>query len=169
MENLDDIRNEILKLKSENEQLTKEISKLLEKQDELEAENNELKDKIDEINDTNEIEIGEYVRTTDGTIGKVTHDKVIMPDNIIAVEIENSKDISFYQLDEIKEHSKNIFEVIERGDILDGHRVIDSCKYYVDIEYNGTSSNIFCIREIEDIGVILTHEQYDDNSYCINV
>lgn len=167
MENLDDIRNEILKLKAENENLTKEISKLLEKQDELEVENNELKEKIDEINDIDEIEVGEYVRTTDGIIGKVTNNKEIMPDNSTAVEIENSKDIFYYPVDEIRTHSKSIFEVIEQGDILDGHRVIDSCEFYVDIEYNGTYNGIFCIREIEDIGVILTHEQYDENSYGI--
>ena len=67
------------------------------------------------------IEVGEYVRTKKGKIDKVTNDNCYMPQYI------ECKKSLLYKEDIIK-HSKNIIDLIEVGDYVNGHKIIMDLK-----------------------------------------
>lgn len=125
------------------------------------------------------IEVGEYVRTTDGKIGTF-------------VRYSSRKANSFYKCpadcfiklagrksnlqcfrDYIVKHSKQLIDLIKAGDIVNGHLVIDK---YEDVDEYG--NDFWCliieddsllnrsIRE-EDIKTILTKENYMANCYKV--
>jgi hypothetical protein len=108
------------------------------------------------------IEVGEYIRTKEGKIGK-----------IINITISD-KGIKFYSIKwdiikyrDIKTHSKNIIDLIEKGDYVNGTKVtnIDNYDniYTIEWEYG----NVYTTEIINDkfIKTILTHEQYEQNCY----
>ena len=100
------------------------------------------------------IEVGEYVRVN-GIIGRVE-------------QVGNSlfwlEDGSSYSLTnkEIK-HSKNIINLIEVGDIVNGERILDITGDY--IHTNETNHNKFYLAK--HIKTILTKEQYQANCYTV--
>lgn len=130
-----------------------------------------------------EIEVKEYVRTNKGNIGKV-----------VEIRLGLNKDTELYQtiyildnglwtiLDYIVKHSKQLIDLIEVGDFVNGYRVLaikssiyenskriliyrnEREKYerwiYIQ-EYNGR------IKTQDDIVVILTKEQYMANCYKV--
>ena len=120
------------------------------------------------------IEVGEYIRTNKGNIGK-----------IIEIRLGFNKDTQLYQdiykldnglwtvLDYIVKHSKQLIDLTKAGDIVNGHLVIDK---YEDVDEYG--NDFWCliieddsllnrsIRE-EDIKTILTKEQYMANCYKV--
>ncbi len=118
----------------------------------------------------NGIEVGEYVRTNKGNIGKV-----------VEIRLGLNKDTELYQtiymldnglwtiLDYIVKHSKQLIDLIEIGDFVNGYRVTD--KYLLAREMlaletkgNGTNCKYFCE---EDIKIILTKESYMANCYKV--
>lgn len=128
-----------------------------------------------------EIKVGEYVRTKRG-IAQIT-DLVCGQDTYFDTEnIFESNDIDFYRnngidiygsffRDLVVKHSKQQIDLIEVGDIVNRHLIIDK---YVDVDEYG--NDFWCliieddsllnktIRE-EDIQTILTKESYMANCY----
>lgn len=133
-----------------------------------------------------EIQIGEYGRTNLGKIikfawlksseGEKYEDKVIL--------IKNNKVVNeFYYFSKneyIVKHSKNIIDLIEVGDIVNGEKVIGIFEIYNNEEliigkrilteyrkaqYTGLNNNYYLYET--DIKTILTHEQYESNCYRI--
>lgn len=112
-----------------------------------------------------EIEVGEYVRTTDGEIHKIKS----IEDNFI--EYENGYGIFVREIDYIINHSKEIIDLIEKGDYVNGKRVI----YVASIEnkYDEEELCVFveetqdCI-EAKDIKSIVTKEMMKSVEYRIN-
>ena len=114
------------------------------------------------------IEIGEYARTNFGEILKITG----ITSEIEIVDI--GKDIKIYKTDinctiletAIKSHSKNIVDLIESGDFVNGERVIETL-----VTTNIDGSKLHLIRFPTDvitdnnIKEILTHEQYEQDCY----
>lgn len=100
-----------------------------------------------------EIEIGEYIRTTDGEIEKV----VLIYDNRYMNE-----DGNMTHFDEIKAHSKNILDIVEVGDYINGDIVNQITKNYISVGYITIGK-----RNIKNIRTILTHEQYKQNCYKV--
>mgnify|MGYP007024594893 CR=1 FL=1 len=116
-----------------------------------------------------EIEVGEYVRTNKGNIGKV-----------VEIRLGLNKDTELYQnvymldnglwtiLDYIANHSKQLIDLIEVGDFVNGRRIIneiwgeDDNNLYFEIEGRFNKSQY--IGE-NDIKTILTKEQFDVNCY----
>lgn len=113
-----------------------------------------------------EIEIGEYVRTDKGKIGKV-----------VEIRLGFNKDLQVYQdiykldnglwtiLEYIVKHSKQLIDLIEEGDYVNGHLVEE-------VRISCFDSSIFVHEyEIElhdeDIKAILTKGQYVDNCYKV--
>ena len=105
-----------------------------------------------------EININDYIRDCDGFIVKVNN---IVPD-------EDSTDIWYEEKilkgtwkSMIVNHSKNIIDLIEVGDIVNKCFVVevDDFKEWVDI-------GEIVLRE-EDIETILTKEQYEANCYKV--
>lgn len=113
-----------------------------------------------------EIEIGEYVRTDKGKIGKV-----------VEIRLGFNKDLQLYQdiykldnglwtiLDYIVKHSKQLIDLIEEGDYVNGHLVEE-------VRISCFDSSIFVHEyEIElhenDIKTILPKESYMANCYRV--
>jgi len=116
-----------------------------------------------------DIEVGEYIRTDEGYILKETSEKFIR----ILLEGKSS-------FGKLKKHSKNIINLIEVGDIVNGYRVLEIAdsiyerskriliyrnekeKYerwmYIQ-QYDGK------VHTQDDIRTILTKEQYTKNCF----
>ena len=102
----------------------------------------------------NKIEIGEFIRFKNGKINKVDKD--------------DAERLNIFN-DNVAKHSKNIIDLIEVGDYVNGYRVIElirlsneeiSICVYKDKEY------MHCeILKEKDIKTILTHEMYEQNCY----
>lgn len=107
------------------------------------------------------IEIGEYVRTKSGEIG------------IFKKYAEEGVQQWFTMLQNgtlyttatraIVNHSKNIIDLIEVGDIVNGERILDITGDY--IHTNETDHNRFYLAK--HIKTILTKEQYTRNCYTV--
>ena len=109
-----------------------------------------------------EIKVGDYVRSNDGYIGKIINireedkrkcDTYYSCDNCMAS--------GFYE--HIKKHSKNIIDLIEVGDYVNGERILDITGDY--IHTNETDHSKFYLRK--HIKTILTKEQYMQNCYTV--
>lgn len=109
-----------------------------------------------------EIEVGEYVRFEDGKIERVTYQLKEFIDEHIS-KSENNR-VEF--LGKIK-HSKNIIELIEVGDIVNGMEIlhIEDNKLYV--EWNNEFEEFTGFLENKDIKTILTKESYMANCYKV--
>lgn len=112
------------------------------------------------------IEVNEYVRTNKGNIGKV-----------VEIRLGFNKDTQLYQnvymldnglwtiLEYIVNHSKNLIDLIECGDYVNGYLIEE-------VRISCFSSSIFVHEyEIElhenDIKTILTKESYMANCYKV--
>lgn len=122
------------------------------------------------------IEVGEYIRTKDGRIEKV---KVINKYGIIHKH-DNDNDtfdtgINWYaesgreiNEEDIKVHSKNIIDLIEVGDYVNGFYVI---KVGIINEFKEKYVELFGAEKLrynEDIRSIVTKEQFKEMEYRIN-
>ena len=100
------------------------------------------------------IEVGGYVRTNYGRLCKVINNDYFMPRYL---ECENEMLIDRTN---IVKHSKNIIDLIEVGDYINGQKV-----------YKITSACIYCVGKAVqnkftiNIETILTKEQYEANCY----
>lgn len=113
------------------------------------------------------IEVGEWVRSKIGSIGKVTKiedGKFLYEDKSLITFIDN-----------VVKHSKNIIDLIEVGDVIEyqvnslSELKVGRVKKYRDArnskEYLGVEG--FDITKIY-IKSILTHEQYKQNCYKVS-
>ena len=108
-----------------------------------------------------DIEVGEYVRTKEGEIHKVI--KIIEDDGDWDYYCcENNA--GYFAMD-IAKHSKQLIDLIEEGDYVNGHLVEE-------VRISCFDSSIFVHEyEIElhenDIKTILTKEQFEANCYKV--
>lgn len=104
-----------------------------------------------------EIEVGEYVRTKSGKFDKVINNNYYMPQYI---ECEKS----IVNKENIVKHSKNIIDLIEVGDWVNGKRIhkIDRGKNYCYLYYGNCKT--FVDYQIK---TILTKELYQANCYRV--
>ena len=111
-----------------------------------------------------EIEVGEYVRTKDGSITKIKEFyksgifySIVGEDGIL---YGNPKEV-------VKYHSPNIIDLIELGDYVNGYKVLDIAQapkkalYLEDIRQNSA------LLPIEDIKTIVTKEQFEEMEYIV--
>ena len=118
----------------------------------------------------NKIEVGEYVRTNKGNIEKV-----------VEIRLGLNKDTELYQtiymldnglwtiLDYIVKHSKQLIDLIEVEDIVNGMEVLDIYKPRdlwepIEIRVDSRYTNFILA---EDVKTILTKEQYMANCYKV--
>lgn len=130
-----------------------------------------------------EIEIGEYVRTKNGLIGKVNEIEPKGSGTRFAGEYLSDTIIQFndgkvYERrvkdNYIVNHSKNIIDLIEVGDIVNEQRVLclkkdnDDCINDIGTSCIGIGDiNIYIGYNEANIKTILTHEQYERNCYTV--
>ena len=134
-----------------------------------------------------EIEVGEYVRTKNGLIEKI---KIINKFGIVTKHYNKEDTITegtnYYtengleiNAEEIMKHSKDIIDLIEAGDYVNGCKVYDSVEglYIYDTqaaeEYFNRNTRIYfivvliAIQDDDFIKTILTKEQYESNYYKV--
>ena len=116
------------------------------------------------------MEINEYVRTKDGKIGKYIQPELGKPN------ITNG--ISFNEGANYGKHSKDIIDLIEVGDYVNGRKVIFTknnfpkgyCKNnkndFIFTDYNDEYGEWFGFKS-DEIETVLTHEQFEANAYKI--
>ena len=110
------------------------------------------------------IEVEEYVRSKIGSIGKVTkieEDKFLYENRTLITWVGN-----------VIKHSKNIIDLIEVGDYVNGYKVIsidtnapNDCKECIELDRNNTYEYQWISRN--EIKTILTKEQYKANCYTV--
>lgn len=117
-----------------------------------------------------EIEVGEYVRTKTGEIHKI---KTV---ETRYIEFEDGFGVPVELKEYIKKHSKNIIDLIEVGDYVNGHLIV---KIRIDPftkkkqlftehwEYNWQGDGTLVVFYDEDIKTILTQESYMANCYKV--
>lgn len=110
-----------------------------------------------------EIKVGEYVRTNVGEIGKV----IEVTKNYCRKD--DGFKIWFAPWRELK-HSKNIIDLIECGDYVNGYRIDNIINGVlvnraVGLDRSGVLTPI--VQYEQDIKTILTHEQFEQNSYKV--
>lgn len=128
-----------------------------------------------------EIEIGDYVRTSDGKIGKFIRIEFDEVDESLKWYVFLGKDKfgierEIYRLKPyIVAHSKNIIDLLEEGDFVNGMMIEEFADYEEDI-YLGvpiyTDALMNTIEEVRpldsiEIETILTKEQYMNNCYVV--
>ena len=103
------------------------------------------------------IEVNEYVRFNNGEIGKVIDIKE-NPSRIVYSEYGEIGLIS-----DIVKHSKQLIDLIEVGDYVNGIRILDiTGDYVLTAEYN------CCKQRLNNkIKTILTKEQMEANQYVV--
>lgn len=123
------------------------------------------------------LNVGDYVRDKNGIVGKVydiTNEPSvdigigIMPE-VNAVWIDKDK-INYLYQEEITKHSKDIIDIIEVGDYVNGEYVIGFGWFeYDDGTEERTSltldKNCQCLQK--DIKSVLTKELFESNAYTI--
>lgn len=110
-----------------------------------------------------EIEVNEYVRTDLGIIYEYTEDE------------KNDLQMRDFRLcndGEIVKHSKQLIDLIECGDFVNGYKVIsvdydvmNDTTECIELDLNNNYQyNFISIRQIQ---TILTHEKFEQNSYKV--
>lgn len=117
-----------------------------------------------------EIKVGDYVRTKEGIIDKIDafniNTNIYHCENVLCIDKENKIAVA---LKDIK-HSKNIIDLIEIGDYVNGYRIDNIANGVlvnkaVGIDRSGTFTPI--VQYENDIKTILTKEQFEQNSYKV--
>jgi hypothetical protein len=108
------------------------------------------------------IEVNEYVRTKDGKI-----DKLINSNFYMSIYVECEKGL--YLIESIVKHSKQLIDLIEVGDYVNGIEVLDIYKPRdlwepIEIRVDSRYTNFILA---EDIKTIITKESYMANCYKV--
>lgn len=102
------------------------------------------------------IEIGDFVRFKSGKIEKIKDNDEVEISNIFS--------------DSISKHSKNIIDLIEVGDFVNGKRVIEKENVLLSTNVRSidrSGYNISIPQYGTGIKTILTHEQYEEHCFKV--
>ena len=111
------------------------------------------------------IEVGEYVRTKQGEIAKIVDTNMF--DKTIYKDIQGAK----YYLEDIVNHSKNIIDLIEVGDYVNGYRILEKTKIknnemQICILKDNNCSNWRTVND-KTLKSIVTKEQFASMEYKV--
>ena len=115
------------------------------------------------------IEVGEYVRLKNGKIIKFKKFSTSRYSRYRGEDLQNVKTIidfkrSHYKYDNIVKHSKNIIDLIEVGDYVNGKEVSINTKEY--LVFKNVGSVVYSDTVLpEDIETIVTKEQMKSIEY----
>lgn len=131
-----------------------------------------------------EIEVGEYIRSKIGYIAKIIEidttyiycDDVINNYGSTLIQINEDREYGDTYKDIIKNHDKDIINLIEEGDYVNGRKVkrvfVDPFTKKTRLEIEGTEinwqgdmSSVYC--ESDEIKSIVTKEQFADEEYRV--
>lgn len=123
-----------------------------------------------------ELKEGMYVRTKNNGICKLYrefHEDSVDVGIGVFPEIDgffiDKEEINYIEKDNILKSNKNIIDLIEVGDYVNGVEVIGKEFDNFNKEYLqcGVGDYVICTFEVKDIKTILTKEQYENNVYRI--
>lgn len=118
--------------------------------------------------------VGEYVRTKDGYIGKIT--KIEQNERIHYMQkliyTDNWKDLDMVLEETIIKSSPQIIDLIEKNDYINGNKIIkisqDHCGRTILIYgYDDSEKQVIITIYEEDIKTIVTHEQMEAMQYRV--
>ena len=113
------------------------------------------------------INIGDYVRTKNGIIGKVINYMEAWDDDFcVRLDSDNTR---WYYSDAIAAYDFEVLKLLKTGDYVNGYSVFvtrDGVILYFDIDRRQTWRSIYCLSRIKDI---VTKEQFEEISYKINM
>lgn len=122
-----------------------------------------------------EIRVGEYVRSKDGIIAKVTRiDNLLLDTDMEIYDIGglNMMEIPIEEVESyIIKHSPDIIDLIEVGDYVNGYRVVDITiarhkpSSGVEIDCSGESEDAYLW--VDEIKSIVTKEQFESMKYVV--
>ena len=113
------------------------------------------------------MKVGDYVRTRWGCIAKFEgiHEGFYEFDNIIMDESSAVREELF--VDIVEKSSPNIIDLIEVGDYVNGHRVLDIAEAPKRVLYLNDISQKGALLPRENIKSIVTKEQFESMEYRI--
>ena len=119
-----------------------------------------------------EIEVGEWIRSKDGFIGKVqkiNYDNMEKSNYYIC---EKDNVMASNYLENIAKHSKQLIDLIEVGDFVNGYKVInvineEHCPSGKCVDIDSSKDSSECTLWEEEIKTILTKESYMANCYKV--
>lgn len=111
-----------------------------------------------------EIEVGEWVRTKKGYIGKVIkiRERIETYKNdreAYLVDWSHKRATYISQIKDIK-HSNNKIDLIQKGDYINGEKVTEITKNYITI-----GKITYAIKDLKGIKKIVTREQFSSVEY----
>lgn len=115
------------------------------------------------------IEIGEYIRTKQGDISKVRYvdeENIFLEDVVWSInDLYEKTDVLYFDDEEIVKHSKNIIDLIEVGDYVNGKEIheIDENRKMI---YSYERDNYYIIQN-RDIQRVVTKEQFKNMEYRV--
>ena len=117
----------------------------------------------------NELEVGMYVRTKNNGIGKIV-EYINDPTHYFfkCYKLDRSCincEECITESDVIGEPSYNIIDLIEKGDYVNGYKVLNVCSSFVDIDCEKPSNESYIFDD--DIVSIVTKEQFEAMKYEI--
>jgi hypothetical protein len=112
------------------------------------------------------IEVNEYVRTNKGVIGKLISETLSYPEPSEWILKANNNKIVIVECDDYPvKHSKQLIDLIDFGDFVNGIKVVEKG---LDKNDNVSSfSNGHDEVRAKDIKAILTKEQMEANQYVV--
>lgn len=123
-----------------------------------------------------EIEVGEYIRTKSGYIFKVIETQPAMSDETGSCPpAVKGKKYNFAFIDNIVKHSKNIIDLIEVEDYVNGYLVLDIAEdlstgeLHLEMQSNCPTPDCNCQLYNKDIKSIVTKEQFESIKYNVEV
>jgi len=113
-------------------------------------------------------EVGEYVRIKQGYVGRVENiNDFRPPESEIALDI-GKEDLVFVSRENIIKHSKDIIDIIEEGDYVNGRKVHNiGYNNWDDYVLKMSESNYEDFIGFYEIETIVTHEQMEGMEYKI--
>ena len=124
------------------------------------------KEEAKELKMKDKLEPNMYVRTKWGYICKIINiNNFREPSMKYGVEASYLKDIMFIGDDDISKASHNIIDLIEVGDYVNGHKVLNVEQYQIEVESSAIENETWEEIEFYEIKSILTKEQFESMEY----
>ena len=118
----------------------------------------------------NEIKVNEFIRTKDGVIDKVIIDYKGKCNNPNCNRKHISCEKNYYNEDEIVKHSPNLIDILECGDYINGHKIVneiwgeDDNNLYFEIEGGYNKARYIGENEMKKV---VTKEQFEAIGYKV--